>query len=141
MSLCIALFEDDLVDQEIDGLEWGGCDDFEAFRARVADELLEGDWRRGFPVLLTVVDNSAGWPADHVADLAVELRAIAEAFDALPSELHDPESWQASVLAQLGREPSSLREFFIDVDGQPVIDRLLELAEQAATLDRPLSFT
>jgi hypothetical protein len=40
----------------------------------------------------------------------------------------------------LGRQPASLAGCFLDVDGEPLLDRLIELTDVAARVSRPISF-
>jgi hypothetical protein len=44
------------------------------------------------------------------------------------------------IAASLGLAPKTLRDCFIDVDGELLLERLRELALTAAKLDAPISF-
>ncbi len=51
-----------------------------------------------------------------------------------------PSGWQETVAKQLGLQPVSLLQCFIDVDGEPLIDRLVGLCREAQRIQRDIWF-
>jgi len=72
-------------------------------------------------------------------ELERELLVIAAEFSGLPSRQF-PAGWQASVAERIGLAPKSLFESFIDVDGLPLIGRLVELCRAAQRVHGPIWF-
>ncbi|MCA9632886.1 MAG: hypothetical protein KC766_34775, partial [Myxococcales bacterium] len=48
--------------------------------------------------------------------------------------------WQREVAKLVGLRPQTLAECFIDTDGEPLIERLLELADVAIRHELPIIF-
>jgi hypothetical protein len=126
-------------DEELDGVEVGSYADFGAFREAVAGRLEPGGWGSRFPLLMGHDDADGEWSAGQAGELAEELRAIRAGFEALPPDGFGA-PWQARLARDLGWQPASLAGCFLDVDGEPLLDRLIELAETAARAARPISF-
>jgi hypothetical protein len=61
----------------------------------------------------------------------LELLTIAGEFAQLPP-VEFPSGWQEAVAKQLGVQPGSLLRCFIDVDGEPLVDRLVGLCRPGA---------
>lgn len=140
MGLYLCVFSSEAGDDEIDGVEVGSYDDFHDFRLAVAQGLENGQWGSRFPVLMSHPDSDGEWsPADAIA-LAGELQIIETEFAALPARRPAAGSWQDGVARSLGLAPKTLRECFIDVDGELLLERLRELALTAVKLDAPISF-
>jgi hypothetical protein len=92
-----------------------------------------------FPVFILHSDCDGEWSAIACAALERELSEIAEVFSSLP--VVPPKSeWQQFVLAQARITPTSLLECFTDVDGQPLLPRLIELSRLAQKSGRPILF-
>jgi hypothetical protein len=140
VGLYLCVFASASFDEEIDGVEVGGYDDFHAFRSTVAERLEGGRWGARFPILMSHADSDGEWSSSDAAGLRDELRTIAELLDAVaPVDLEDG-SWQADVARSAGVRPRALSECFIDVDGESLLDRLQELAHTAADRNCPISF-
>jgi hypothetical protein len=55
-----------------------------------------------------------------------------------PVELNS--KWKAGVAEMFGIKPASLLECFFDVDGEPLIERLRQLAVVSASTGKPIVF-
>ena len=125
MGLYLAIFDDD---EELNGVEVGSYADFGAFRDAVAQHLEDGQVGSRFPTLMLHSDCEGSWSPQEAARLHAELTEIAEAFRQLSAVPFRVDTWQAEVARLLGLRPQSLYESFIDVDGEPLIERLIGLA-------------
>ena len=73
-------------------------------------------------------DSDGQWSPDEAALLKTELTAITERFMQLPpNPLGD--DWKPEVAKKFGLRPSNLYDCFFDVDGEPLLDRLMGLAQ------------
>jgi hypothetical protein len=138
MGLYRCVFAGGGLDEELEGVEVGSYDDFDRFR-RVAGELEPGGWGSRFPVLQLHEDSDGTWSPDEAVALELELLTIAAELEKLaPREF--PPGWQADVAKQFGVVPASLKDCFIDVDGEPLLDRLVALARLAGRERLPIWF-
>jgi hypothetical protein len=128
MSLYLAIFRSDDDDTEIDGFELGGYDDFAAFREAVHRHLEDGEWGCRYPILMNHEDARGVWTADEASALEGELLDIREAFRQLQAPDAD------------GQTTISLHESFVDVDGAPLLDRLIDLARLSRSEIAPIWF-
>lgn len=138
MGLYLCVFAAGGQDEELEGVEVGSYDDFDRFR-RAVHELEPDDWGGRFPVLMLHEDSDGAWSADEAIALELELRTIASEFENLAPQAF-PAGWQAEVAKQFGVVPRSLRDSFIDVDAEPLLDRLAELAGLASRERLPILF-
>jgi len=136
MGLYLCVF---VGDEEIDGVEVGGYDDFRAFRETVNDVLEDG--RRGllYPTLMMHSDCDGDWSPEECHTLRIELERISEEFRRRPAVPFHSE-WQKNVANLINLKPASLYESFIDVDGEPLLDRLQRLCAVAIENDAPILF-
>lgn len=137
MGLYLCVFDGD---EELEGVEVGSYADFGDFRDSIAQQLEGG--RRGsrFPVLMLHSDCEGSWAPDEAARLEGELRTIAAEMRERPSVPFRPGSWQAELTRQLGLKLRTLLDSYIDVDGEPLVERLIELAEIAQREGKPILF-
>jgi hypothetical protein len=140
VGLYLCVFTTEAVDDELDGVEVGSYDDFHDLRLAVAEGLENGRWGSRFPALMSHSDSDGEWSPAEATALAGELQTIEREFAALPARGFAAGSWQEGVAGSLGLAPKTLRECFIDIDGEPVLERLRELALTAAKLDAPIWF-
>jgi hypothetical protein len=139
MGLYLAVFAGDDEDEELDGVEVGGYDDFHAFRSAVQAHLEPSGWGSRFPTLMNHPDAAGVWtPADAVR-LERELVEIRDAFVGLPASSAS-DGWQQGVAASRGLRPASLHESFYDIDGEPLLDRLIGLARLSQDRSQPIWF-
>lgn len=88
---------------------------------------------------MTHPDSSGEWPAADCVLLVRELSRIRLELAALPAPPY-PAGWQADVARRCGHRPGDHAALFIDVDGEVLLDRLVELARLAVDTGRPISF-
>jgi hypothetical protein len=136
MSLYLCIFDDD---NELDGVEVGTYYDFGAFREAVVEKLEEGRAGSKFPTLILHSDCEGQWSADECRELENELNLIAASFSKLPSPGFSSE-WQKQLGDQLALRPQTLYDSFIDVDGEPLIERLIKLCKLSQKSSLPILF-
>jgi hypothetical protein len=139
MGLYLCIFAGDDGDEEIDGVEVGGYDDFGEFRDLIAGRLERGAWGSRFPVLMNHPDSQGEWTAGEASQLLQELTVIRTELAAIPARPY-PDGWQARLARQLGHQPSNYGTYFIDVDGEHLLERLMYLAELSVRAGRPIMF-
>jgi len=139
MGLYLALFSNGIADEEIDGVEVGGYDDFGDFRTAVHELLEPGEWGSRYPILMSHPDATGVWPAGDLRLLEAELIEIRDRFMRLPPRRLD-QGWQREQIDSMRMSPTSLHESFFDIDGQPLLDRLLGLLAQAQRVQQPILF-
>jgi hypothetical protein len=139
MGLYLCVFAGDDGDEELDGVEAGGYDDFGELRDLIASRLEYGAWGSRFPVLMNHPDSQGEWAPAEASQLQRELTVIRAELTAIPAPAY-PDGWQAKVARQAGHEPSHYGTYFIDVDGELLLDRLIGLAELATQAGRPITF-
>lgn len=139
MGLYLCVFASPDTDDELDGVEVGSYDDFDHFRSTLAQHLEAGRWGSRFPVLMSHPDSDGEWSPQEALSLSRELATIEAELAGLPA-IALPDGWQSQVARNVGVAPSSAAESFIDVDGEPLVDRLRALADLAAQRGLPISF-
>lgn len=136
MGLYLAIFEDD---EEIEGVEIGRYSDFNYFRDTVVNELEKGEAGSKFPTLNLHSDCDGLWTPEEAVDLEKELEEIAKVFERLPPIEYNSE-WQKDVAKTFGIKPNNLLECFFDVDGEPLLERLIQLAKLSQEQELPILF-
>jgi hypothetical protein len=139
LGLYLCAFQDERTDDEIDGVEVGSYADFGRFRDTVASQLEGGVWGSRFPTLMQHDDSDGIWTPEEASHLESELRIIAAELVLLPP-IPFPTGWQQEVSGNLGLTADSLLASFIDVDGEPLVERLMGLARAAAAAQVPIWF-
>lgn len=137
MGLYLAVFDGD---EELSGVEVGSYADFGAFRDAVAQHLEGGQVGSRFPTLMLHSDCEGSWSPQEAVRLHDELAEITEAFRQIPAISFQEDRWQAEVAKLFGLRPKNLYESFIDVDGEPLIERLLALARFSAEHGKEILF-
>jgi len=136
MSLYLCVFNDE---EEIDGVDVGRYADFNCFREIVVQQLEGGKPGSKFPTLILHSDSDGQWGVEECIALENELRSIGVAFRNLPpAELNA--DWQKTILESLGLHPTSLYESLIDVNGEPLIERMVGLCRLAKESGQPIIF-
>lgn len=135
MGLYLAVFDGD---KELDGVEVGAYVDFAAFRDAVAAHLECGHAGSRFPTLIFHSDCDGEWSPDEAAALEVELQSIAQEFAELPPVALV--GWKAEVAKTFGLKAVSLGDCFFDVDGEPLLERLVGLARLSKGRKLPILF-
>jgi hypothetical protein len=116
-------------------LEIASYDDFYYFRDSVHDALEEGDFGSRFPIFLRRFEPDE-WSAEELDGLERELETIAEAFTRLPPRPFDSH-WPSRV-ARSSAPPATLYDVFVDVNGEPLLGRLITLCRRARKTKRPI---
>lgn len=136
MGLYLCIFEDG---EEVEGVEIGSYADFDFFRNCVTDVLEGGKAGSKFPTLIEHSDCDGEWTPSECLMLREELTNISEAFKQLPAVGFQAD-WQKQVAKSLGLKPTSLYESFIDVDGEPLLERMLYLCQVSIERQQPILF-
>ncbi|MCA9625765.1 MAG: hypothetical protein KC731_42375 [Myxococcales bacterium] len=124
---------------ELEGVEVGRYDDFAFFRRLVTSRLESGDDGSRYPTLINHSDCDGEWSPAEARLLKSELLEIKERLGAEPPADFNSD-WQREVAKLVGLRPQTLAECFIDTDGEPLIERLLELADVAIRHELPIIF-
>lgn len=136
MGLYLCIFDGD---EEVEGVEVGAYADFAAFRKSVSDNVERSIPCLLCPALMNHSDCDGVWESSECWQLKSELAGIAARFRELPPIEFSAE-WQTNLARSIGLWPSNLYESFIDVDGEPLIERLLQLCEFAIERKLPILF-
>jgi hypothetical protein len=136
MGLYLAIFDGD---DELDGVEVGSYADFGRFRDSVVANV-EGS-RAGLrcPTLILHSDCDGEWSPFEASKLEEELRLIAQEFQRRPAAPMDA-GWQVEVVRFCGLRIDNLYDCFFDVDGEPLIERLISLAKLSQERKLPITF-
>jgi hypothetical protein len=136
MSLYLCVFDED---EELDGVDVGAYSDFGDFRNTIVKELERGKAGSQFPTLILHPDCDGEWSVGDCEKLENELEAISTELKQQPPKVFFAE-WQKNVEKQHGLHPENLYDCFIDVDGEPLLERLLGLARLAQRRELPILF-
>ena len=134
LYLCVFDGEDD-----VDGVDVGGYADFNALREHIVRQLEGGTAGSRFPTLVLHSDCDGEWSVEECRVLREELATIASELRATPA-VQMASDWQRSVAKSIGLVPRNAFESFVDVDGEPLIQRLQELVDGALRRGRPITF-
>lgn len=140
MGLYLCVFADEASDDDLDGVEIGGYDDFHTFRQLVAAHVEDDEWGSRCPALMNHADSDGAWTVQDCVALRAELDLIDAVLRTLPPLAYAAGTWQASVARDIGLTPSDAAQSLIDVDGEPLIERLKDLADLAVSRNRPITF-
>jgi hypothetical protein len=124
MGLYLCIFDSE---EEIDGVDVGPYADFNAFRDCIVRELEGGHAGSKFPKLNLHSDCDGQWSPAEAAELEKELVNISEEFRQRPP-IPIKSDWQKQVVKTFGLRINNLYDSFFDVDGEPLLDRLIGLA-------------
>ena len=136
MGLYLCVFKDE---EELEGVEVGSYADYGYFIETVTDLLEDGIAGSKFPVLILHSDSDGSWSIEECRSLEKELETISKSFKfLLPREFNS--EWQRQLSKSLGLTPQNLCESFIDVDGEPLIERMIHLCRVALKANEPILF-
>lgn len=135
MGLYLAIFDGE---DELEGVEVGHYSDFGDFRDAVVQRLECGVAGTRFPTLILHSDCDGEWTPHECALLQAELIIIRAELEKLPPI--PLKGWQKNVAKTFGIEPSNLGDCFIDVDGEPLLERLIGLAQMSRNKSLPILF-
>lgn len=136
MGLYLAIFDDG---SELDGVEVGTYSDFSAFRNAVVSNLENGAAGSKFPTLILHSDCDGQWTPTEAALLEKELETISARFRELPP-IPLVADWQKQVARDFGIQIKNLYDCFFDVDGEPLLERLNDLARVSQARNLPILF-
>ena len=123
MGLYLAVFDGE---NELDGVEVGAYSDFADFRDTVVDELEGGESGSLFPTLILHSDCDGEWTPSEAAALEKELKIISERFQQLPP-IPLASEWKKKTARTVSIQLNSLYDCFFDVNGEPLLERLIGL--------------
>ncbi len=136
MSLYLCIFDED---EELDGVDVGAYSDFGDFQDTVANMLEGREAGSRFPVLMLRSGNDSEWSVDECRKLETEFGIISAEMKQRPPKEFFAE-WQKNKAKQCGLHPMNLYDCFIDVDGEPLLERLIGLAQLAQRRQLPILF-
>jgi hypothetical protein len=136
MGLYLCVFDDH---EEVEGVDVGSYADFGFFRDIVTNRLEADQPGSKYPTLILHSDCDGQWAEVECRALEKELQSIAQAFLDLPPAAFNGE-WQRRLAKSLGLKPTNLYQSFIDVDGEPLLERLIQLCRIAQQHGRPILF-
>ncbi len=136
MGLYLCIFD---ADEDAEGVDIGAYSDFDFFRSIITEELEAGQPGAKFPTLILHSDCDGEWSVGGCAALEKELKEIATSLKKLPPRPFNA-VWQRAVGKSQGLKPENLLECFIDVDGEPLVSRLILLCRMAQERNMPISF-
>jgi hypothetical protein len=134
LYLCV-LLEDD----EAEGVEIGSYADFNFFREAVIAAVESGAAGSVCPVLVNHSDCDGQWSPQEAEKLLGELEKISICFLQLPP-VEFNSSWKSDVAKLIGLVPTNLGACFFDVDGEPLLARLGDLARCSIEKNSPILF-
>jgi len=124
MGLYLCIFEGD---EEVDGVEVGPYADFDKLRDYVVRELEGGNAGSKFPTLILHSDCDGEWSPIEAGKLVKELSEISDEFRRRPP-ISISSDWQKHVIKRFGLQINSLYDCFFDVDGESLLERVINLA-------------
>lgn len=136
MGLYLCVFDGD---DELEGVEVGMYSDFDHLRTSIESLLENGIQGSTFPTLQLHSDCDGEWSPADCGLLMGELTAIKEALLRRPFRGFQAD-WQRQLGDHLGLPKVACLDEFIDVDGEPLLDRLLGLCKLAIERDLPILF-
>ncbi|WP_434712890.1 immunity 70 family protein [Rhizobium sp. YTUHZ045] len=136
MGLYLCIFDGE---DEVDGVEVGSYADFGTFRTAVATHVEGGVEGSRCPILMLHSDCDGQWSPEEAVALRAELAEIIRKFAELPPEPLGSD-WKFKVAKMFGLRPANLDDCFFDVDGEPLLDRLIGLARLSVERNLPILF-
>lgn len=137
MGLYLTVFDEN--DEELEGVEVGFYLDYDLFIQNVINEVEGGVQGSVCPVLTSHHDSDGEWNAAEAIILRVELVKISEVFKSKPP-VKPNSAWVEEVMASNDLEPANAYESFIDIDGEVLIERLIELTDLSIKTGYPILF-
>jgi hypothetical protein len=136
MGLYLCIFDGD---EEIDGIEVGLYADFNVLRDYIVRELEGGKAGSKFPTFILHSDCDGEWPPHEAVELEKELETVGDEFRRRPP-ISLSSDWQKQVVKSIGLRINNLYDCFFDVDGQPLLERLIGLAKLSQRRNLPILF-
>ena len=136
MGLYLCIFDGD---EEVEGVEVGPYADFDKFRDCVVRELEGGNAGSELPTLILHSDCDGEWSPSEAGKLEKELIEISGEFRRRPP-ISISSDWQKKVMKSLGLRIGNLYDCFFDVDGEPLLQRLIHLSRLSQERNLPILF-
>lgn len=136
MGLYLCAFDGE---DEVDGVDAGGYDDFNELRNYIVRELEGGKAGMSFPTFIIHSDCDGEWSVADEVKLLSELSQIIERMKTRPPVPFASE-WQRKVAKQQGLTPTNAFESFITVDAEFVLSRIYDLAKVSLERNLPILF-
>jgi hypothetical protein len=137
MGLYLCVFDD--AGNELGGVEIGSYADFNFFRDAVVNTVEKGNAGTVCPMLNTHSDNDGAWTSEDACRLLAELNQIEEIMRQYPPIEFNSE-WKNEVAKTFGLSPKTLLDCFFDIDGEPLVERLDQLAQISIASGQPILF-
>ncbi len=135
MSLYLVILNED---EELDGFQVGSYSDFGKFRDSVVKQLERGGRGSRYPTLMLHSDCDGEWTPSQAALLEKELEDISEGLRKLPPT--PLAGWQKEVAEECDLQMNTLYDCFFDVNGDPLLERLIDLARLSQKEHLPILF-
>ena len=136
MGLYLAIFDDE---KELDGVEVGSYSDYDRFIQSVVEGVESGEKGSVCPILVLHHDSDGEWTSQEAHSLYKELQEIKERMVLMPP-IKPGSDWVAQVMDEVNLKPSNAYESFIDIDGELLVDRLIDLANLSIETNLPILF-
>ena len=137
MGLYLCVF--DQAGDELEGVEVGSYGDFNSFRDAVTATVEKGEAGTACPVLVNHSDSDGAWTSDEARLLLSELERAEQVMREYPP-VEFSSSWKQEVAKTIGIKPATLLDSFFDVDGEPLVERLKQLAQISVEAGQPILF-
>lgn len=138
MGLNLCIIEDNDEDEEIAAVDVGRYEHFRYFRNCITDFLESGEQGSRFPVLINHDETDGEWSPDECLKLKLELQEIESEFLEL-IEMESPEIREEPSSTSVPG-PSVVFQSFTDVEGTPLIERMIWLCDVAIEHQLPILF-
>jgi len=136
MGLYLCIFDGD---EEVDGVEVGPYGDFNTLRECIVRELEGGNAGSKFPTLILHPDSDGQWSPSEARELESELVSIGDEFLRRPP-IPISSDWQKETVKTFGLRINTLYDCFFDIDGEPLLERLINLAKLSQRRNLPILF-
>lgn len=136
MGLYLCVFKGD---NELDGVEVGFYEDYGVFIDTVVRELEDNNPGSKYSLLSLHHDSDGEWSVEECKIVRNYLIDISNKFKMLPP-CNFNSKWKEEVARQIGLKPQNLYDCFIDIDGEPLLERLILLCDLAVKENEPILF-
>lgn len=137
MGLYLCVFDAD--GNEVEGVEIGSYGDFNSFRDAVTATVEKGVARSVCPILIDHSDCDGQWTSEEARALLFELEQAERMMSQYPA-VEFSSAWKQQVAKTIGIQPATLLDSFFDVDGEPLVERLKQLAQASIEVNQPILF-
>ncbi len=136
MGLYLTVFDGD---DELDGVEVGTYSDYDVFIQAVIENVENGSKGSVCPILTLHHDSDGEWSSQESQGLRSELLKVRDVLVSMPPISHES-PWVSQTMGECDLKPSNAYESFIDVNGEFLIDRLIDLTDLSIGKGLPILF-